>query len=418
MVPSQIVGARSLYPFLSSLVSQYDPAYRFCFSFPCSPCFTVLPIAMALPSSYFLPGHPINPAMMVTDATRWVFQRVKKLVRPLRTSSGLGAFALPPEIILMITSYLSNSSTISLALTCRPLYSLCFPEDPLLDMAEKEELLLLLEKDVATLYFCHDCVKLHRCHSRWSRFLTPWYNERMPCKESIHNVLFFPQTRPIPYYQARLVMNRHLYGPTHGPPLHKLGARTRSYCLSDGFVRSSSQHARIVDDQLLVLSVESMSHSRGDSTELRSCIDSFPNPLCAHLTLSEGSPNYAPMQLPELAKDETAPNLFTPCVRSFGSCPFCSTDYSIDISWQGERQGYVVQVFVYCQLGDCRSPSDWNRSTISILQPEEEPRTAYSVERTPGLIRDRWNKADGITSMAHGRWVACPGWFGERRCVA
>ncbi|KAF2650759.1 hypothetical protein K491DRAFT_608210, partial [Lophiostoma macrostomum CBS 122681] len=80
----------------------------------------------------------------------------------------------------------------------------------------------------------------------------------------------------------------------------------------------------------------SLRHSRGASTSLRNHLDIMGDPVCAHLTLSEGCPEYAPLQLPELAKDETTPSLFVPCDQAFGSCAFCLTDYSIDISWQSE----------------------------------------------------------------------------------
>lgn len=317
----------------------------------------------------------------------------------------------------MITSYLNNSSTISLALTCRTLHSLCFPGNPLLDMAEKEELLLLLEKNVATLYFCHHCVKLHHWHRRWSRSISPWYEEHMSCKRSRNNRLFLLGTFHIPYYYARLVMDRHFYGPAHGPPPQKLKERAHSYYYSDGVVNSVSQHARIVDDRLLVLSVMSMSHSRGNSTSLRSHIDSMGHSVCEHLVLGEGCPDYAPMQLPELIKDKTTPNPFIPCDQAFGSCTFCLTDYSVDISWQGERKGHVIEVFIYRQLGDCRSPFDWSWHTMSTLQTKEEPRTAYPLEYRPGYVRDQWNKADGIASRTHGKWVEIPGLVAQRRYV-
>jgi hypothetical protein len=375
------------------------------------------PIQLLLPFPYSLAPHPINPAMMVAGATQWVFQRLTTLIRPLRASSGLGAFAFPPEIILMITSYLNNSSITSLALTCRTLHWLCFPEHPFLDMVEKKELLLLLEKDVATLYFCHDCVKLHRWHGRWSRSISPWDGERIPCKRGLDNCLFF-STCCIPYYYARLVMNRHFYGPTHGPPPHKLEERAHSYYHQNGVVISMSRHARVIDDQLLVLSVESMSHSQGDSTSLRSHIDSFGHIVCEHLTLAEGWPDRAPIQLPELAKDETTPSLFLTCDQAFGSCTFCLTDYSINISWQGERKGYAIEVSIHRQLGDCRSPFNWSWHTMSTLQTEEEPRTAYPLEYGPGCVRDRWNKADGIASRAQGEWVRNSGLVAKKSRVS
>jgi hypothetical protein len=172
--------------------------------------------------------------MVVPGAIQWILRRLKTLVRALRASSGLGAFALPTEIILMIASHLNRPSVTCLALTCRTLHSLCFPGDPFLNMMEKEELFLLLEEEVATINFCHHCVNLHRWHSRWSSFISPWYQERMPCKWSRENHLFLSYTSHVPYHYARLVMNQHFYGQAHGPPPSKLGKRARSYQYSDG----------------------------------------------------------------------------------------------------------------------------------------------------------------------------------------
>jgi hypothetical protein len=375
---------------------------------------TVLPVAMAtLPIQLLLPDYypvvrPLNLTTIIAGAAQWVSQRLTRLVRPLRASSRLGVFALPPEIILMITTHLNNSAIVSLALTCRTLRNLCLSERSHLDKADKEELLLLLEKDVASLYFCHYCTKLHHWHTRWTRSVFPWYAERMSCKANLNNHLFFPTNCHIPYYYARLVMNRHFYGPAHGPPVHQLEERTRSGRHLDGVVVSVSQHARIVDDQLLVLTVISMSHSRGDSASLRNRIDSLGHSVCSHLTLQEGYPDGASVQLPELAKDRSTPNLFQPCTKAYGSCTSCLTDYNVDISWKGEKRGFGVKVFIYRQLGDCRSPFDWSWRTISDLRPKEDPRTARSLFYERGYVRDQWNKIDGDATTSRGNWAQTP----------
>lgn len=188
-----------------------------------------VPLQLFFLSSYTIPFHPIEPGIVIADVTQRISQRLKRLFLPLCAPPGLGAFALPPEITLEITSHLDNSSTTSLALTCQTLYHICFPGDLLLYMVEKEELLLLLEKDVADLYFCHQCVKLHRWHRRWSKFIPPWYDEILPCKRSLENHLLRAGSYHISYYHARLVMNRHFYGFGHGPPPKALNERTRSY---------------------------------------------------------------------------------------------------------------------------------------------------------------------------------------------
>lgn len=305
----------------------------------------------------------------------------------------------------MVTTYLTDPSVISLALTCRTLHSLCFPRHPRLNTAEKEELLLWLEKDTATLYFCHYCAKLHRWHTRWANSIS---EEDLPCDKHLlfSSISFAPGD--ISYHHARLVMNRHFYGPSHGLPLHKLEKRIWLHSLRNTVTYSASLHARIVDDKLLVLSVRTMYHPRGDSGLLRDYIDCWATQACQHLTLGRGCPNYAPKQLPELAKNKTTPGRFAPCEQSFGSCTFCPTDYCIDISWRGRKKGYIIKVSIYRQLGDCRSPFDWSWRAMTTLTIEE-PRTAFPLEYRPGIIRDRWNKADGIDSRTQGEWVEIPG---------
>jgi hypothetical protein len=368
---------------------------------------------MAFPHTQYSPLRLINPVTMVAYVAHWVGQRLTKQIRLIRASSSLGAFCLPTEIILMIISHLDGPSKVSLSLTCQSLHNLCFSGSPPLDLAGKRSLLLLLERDVASLYFCHRCIKLHHWHTRWSRSMTPWYKETMTCKRGGDgDRLYFPHINYIPYFHARLIMNRHFYGPTHGPPVKKIEGRALSFHHLHGFVEKASQHARIVDDHLLVSSAITMYHSRGDSSLLRNRIEDMGDDICAHLTMARCWHLSATTQLPELVKDAAAPHEFRPCEQVIGSCILCLTDYRIDISWRGAKKGYVIKIFVYRQLGDCRSPFDWSWRARLDSQTERIPRTAYSPNYGPGYVRDQWNKADGIPSSRQGRWVEIPGMVG------
>lgn len=120
-------------------------------------------------------------------------------------------------------------------------------------------------------------------------------------------------------------------------------------------------------------------------------------------------PGYAPVQLPELAEDKTTSDHFTPCDQSFKFCTFCLTDYCIDISWRGRRKGYFTKVSDYRHLGDCRSPFDWSWRAMTSRETVGEPRTAYLPKYRPGIVREIWNKADGIDSRTQGKWVEIPG---------
>jgi hypothetical protein len=354
--------------------------------------------------------HLVNPAMVVETVALEAIGRLARLFRQLRAPSKPCALNLPLEIILMITTHLDECALVSLALTCRSLHDLWKRRSLPLQSAEKEKLLLLLEKDIPFLYYCHCCIKLHHWHGRWSRSIAPWYEERLQCKQRLDTHLNLSGTCHIPYYHARLVMNRHFYGSKHGLPLHVLNKPARSHSILDGVVSSVTQHARIFNDQLLVLSVISMTHLRGDSVLLRSHLDSHGHSVCEHLVLRKEWSEYAPMQLPELAKKGTEPSQFLACVPAFGSCTFCLTDYSINILWQDARKGYNIEVLVYRGLGDCRTPFNWHWRTISTRFTTEELRSAYSSGHRPGCVRGQWNKSGGIAEITDDAWRRAIRW--------
>lgn len=119
--------------------------------------------------------------------------------------------------------------------------------------------------------------------------------------------------------------------------------------------------------------------------------------------MRQESPRVPPAQLPELAASPTSE--FRLCEEAFGSCPFCLTDYRIDILWQGAEKGHVIKLFVYRQLGDYRSPFEWswqNRLEVGI---DEKLRTEVSADYGSGYVRGQWNIADGVTSHFGGGWM-------------
>lgn len=265
---------------------------------------------------------------------------------------------------------------------------------------EKEKLLLLLEKDIPFRYYCH------RWHGRWSRSTPsrPFYMERLECKKDPDRRFCFPFCGYIPYHHMRLVMNRHFYGPEHGLPLQALSER-QNYQTHEYEVECSiSQHARIFGDELLVLTVISMTQLRGDLVLLRSHVESFGGSVCQHLTISQRSPVCIPIQFPELAKKGNASGSFPACGPMYGSCTSCLTYYSINITWQGLEKGYSIEVLVYRGLGDCRTPESWYWRTMARWDPSEKSRSAYSPHNPPGSIRDRWDEAGGVAEITDGAW--------------
>ena len=100
----------------------------------------------------------VNPVMVAQEA----IESLARSFRQMRDPSGRCTLKFPLEIILMIATHLDACSLVSFALTCKSLHSLWEPRNLPLQLAEKEKLLLLLEKDIPFLYYCHHCTKLHR----------------------------------------------------------------------------------------------------------------------------------------------------------------------------------------------------------------------------------------------------------------
>lgn len=324
-------------------------------------------------------------------------------------SPSLGAFALPPELIYMISAHLDDLSAVSLALTCRTLCVLCFPKDLHLHNKEKAELLLWLERKVANVYFCEHCTKLHCWNKRWAKPFEQWWGTSLPCEQrSDHRLLNVSGVCWISYHYARLVMNRHFYGLDHGLPLHKIESSCR-----DGFREyknsgRESLKARIIDDRLLLLTTWTMTGR--DARLLRAYIDSLGIRLCRHMAIHAN--NHIPKQLPELDIQRAIPGYFAPCSASLGSCPVCLTDYDIDIHWNQKKKRFFILTYCYRDLGQCRSPSDWSWRSMTSLRAQgitrKELSQDYWLDYGLGVVRDRWTKADNITGSDTGTWVDVP----------
>jgi hypothetical protein len=346
-----------------------------------------------------------TPPGLAARATQWFNQRLVKRAQRRRALPSSGAFALPTEIILMITSHLEFPSTISLALTCRTLYSVCFPKSPPSNLAEKKELLGLLEKDAADSYVCHRCVKLHnwrKSHSRWTR---GWHDKSLPCQRFPDDRLTTVRVGHIPYYYARLIMNRHFYGPAHGPRLKNLDKWRSSFHHPDGVVDTESRHARIVDDQLLISSTTTKSRLYANSDSLKQHIDEMKSiRVCKHTLLAGSWPRYT--QLSKFVENADALSEARRCGWTLRSCNFCLTDYSVSMSWKGAKKGYVVKVFIDRQLGDCRDPCDWSWRSQVQFPSSNTPRITVSDKYNLGYVRDQWLRADGILFSSHGEWAS------------
>lgn len=322
----------------------------------------------------------------------------------------LGRLALPPEIILIIATYLPKVSLLSFSLTCRTFHNLCFPESPNLNPTETQELLLLIEKDVAHLYFCHICVKLHRWTTCWLKYVFLGGKESLSYEGRCQFQLSIcsPITCCIPYHRARLAMNRHLYGTAHGIPSSDVVSQYPDTDAWLGVKFRATWHARIVDDQLLVSSVITISSPSGNGHVTRKYVDQNRHYICPHLFTHISGERGPIMRLPELAKNCSGPNYFEPCGQSVRSCLACRTDYCIDIFWGGRKKGWAINLTTYRQLGACRSPWDWDWRIMTGLSSYSDRRALNPVKYRPGIVRQMWNKFDHAMPDSNGEWVGNP----------
>ncbi|KAH8893276.1 hypothetical protein GQ53DRAFT_108026 [Thozetella sp. PMI_491] len=321
----------------------------------------------------------------------------------------------PCEILFLILEYLPPESSIAVTLTCKLLFHSFFPiMKSRLDTQSLQNLLLLLEESVSQdLYFCHDCIRLHRFLSSWAPSKDPL---KPPCKPSTVDF----GGREIGFYHVRLVINAHLFGPGHGLRLKQLETRILPYF--HGWQTDS--RARILQDQLF-LQISHRLRLKQTPELIRIAVKStYDHYVCPHITthLTRRDPRHLtatlPTQIPQLAPlasrfsyEECS---LDNCTDVPGSCSICLTDYTTSIERQridacdSERQLLDITIVSYHQLGCCRSPLDWKWQTFSTARPyyptdiitrTQHPESCYE----PGAVRKRWEIADS-TSRQGSFW--------------
>jgi hypothetical protein len=128
----------------------------------------------------------------------------------------------------------------------------------------------------------------------------------------------------------------------------------------------------------------------------------------AHILACESRTRPASLPFNFLNSKQVPSSDFRPCEGAFGSCPFCLTDYHIDISWQGAKKGYIIQLVTYRQLDNCRSPFEWSGKSRLALRTDEMHRIEFSPDYGPGFVRGRWGKVEGVMCSSRGEWANVP----------
>ena len=366
-------------------------------------------IPQSIRLSVVVNSHRMVPTML-SIKSRWYRFFLPRWVEKTR-HPGLGHFTLPPEIILTIGTYLDKIAVMSLALTCRTLYQLCFPQSLTLSLQEREEFLLHLEKDTPDVYFCHYCISLHPWYRSWFRIYHGFHDKNlcleMPCNKQPSLRLPLPYAPwNVDYRFARVVMNAHFYGDAHGVPVEKLSGSLRLHRNRKNDVRfSGTWCARIINHQLMLRSSFTAFQCRGDANRLRCFLDQRGPWICNHLHCMPSAWNALRSVLPELDRGTLPPDYFEACVSSVNSCAICMTDYCIDIVRGCGTKGWVVKIVTYQQLGSVRSPFDWSWKVMTDKCQQKERRLLHAAGDPPGIVRHRWSKSDALTMPPEGEFI-------------
>ena len=121
--------------------------------------------------------------------------------------------------------------------------------------------------------------------------------------------------------------------------------------------------------------------------------------------LKNNGPN---RRLPELQTSGLEPEFFITCTQSVRSCVVCMTDYCIDITWYDVRKGWVIRSTTYLELGECRSPFDWNWHVMVHHGIHDAPRALDPLVRRPGIVRHMWSTGDDKVVEPQGKWEGDP----------
>ncbi|KAK0736772.1 hypothetical protein B0T21DRAFT_276148, partial [Apiosordaria backusii] len=280
---------------------------------------------------------------------------------------------LPAELIDIILDCLSPESVICLALTCRALFVRYFPRPAPLSDTAKAAFLQYLERDHPSLYFCHDCIRLHTWHLTQTRhgiwvcsgpcLRIRGVNGLMGSHVSEYGMNFT-------YSLARIVMNRHLYGSAHGPSAKDMAVTNYIRNVIHDISIARSWSAKIINNGLYLhgrMVYQSLSKD-GDFRTLRDSLQHLHRLLiCPHLEPPSNYPAWVHV-IPELVWDCDSPDDVGPMSGKIRSCRVCFTDYRIDIVLREQRsycgiawprgENWAVEINRWHKLGGCRSPYD------------------------------------------------------------
>ncbi|PQE27138.1 Cyclin-like F-box protein [Rutstroemia sp. NJR-2017a WRK4] len=262
---------------------------------------------------------------------------------------------LPPELIIIIASFLPTQSAACLSLCSRAMSQILGSDAwrclKIQSPGVRATFLSDLSKDLPQYFVCYLCVQLHTTSAvQWPRSspktLTRCLRKELALKHCSQSGIY------LRFPHIQLVMNRHYLGPSHGFPLEAF--QTTEVIESDIFrnIVLLSVEAQIVSDELLMRSQQwvLLPHNRRDKLVTRRLF----HHLCHHIWALGRREN----NLPTLIKsrldllDEQGQ-----CCTSTGQCLKCPMDFVLDVVDLGER-GIAGCLTRWTNLGAGLHPED------------------------------------------------------------
>jgi len=357
---------------------------------------------------------------------------------------------IPNELVNKILAHLPPESATAFSLTCHAFHAQFFQKDLVssvpvsirnspfgfprrglspadqANLQSRQQLLIWLEKDTPSLYYCHICVRVHKWREQ-SKHWCMWYQaglERLCLNENYVLIDRWPEfPREIGYPTARLFMNDYVYGPGRSPWTGPRGlARTIRYPNSFAGAHCTIVRARVLNGELLLYTVTSLTcRTRLFSDTFITFLESIARtPICSHCGdidktfceySSAGQRRHRMHQMTRTSiVDARRTHLLvgpsSPTPKSYaGSCGVCHTDFVYTVKSIGtpEHPRWSATLRKWHFLGDCRSPYEGKWGLVSGTASQSTPQRHQSNPSSglPGYVKSAW----GVVARPNEHYV-------------
>lgn len=283
---------------------------------------------------------------------------------------------LPVELFHMVRDQLPPCSVEALAATSHEVSVILGDSHRPMDKKSAQDFIGLLEKDVpAHVFLCHRCIKYHEVspygpieggaaddaqHQPGDLIHDRAMDLCMKAERPFRSPLFYETLGlyvKIPFHEARLIMNGHLYKKPHAMPISRLSTTVfeNHYPPESEYpmMIRYSRTAKIVADEILLWCRMEIRQREFISNSQMFHLNMMTDDnlaICTHYRIDEGLPSSSRL-LPSNQPPEVPLR-----GRKREVCPKCYTDQQLSIYYGGKQEGWRVVVESWTNIGSCRSP--------------------------------------------------------------